>query len=284
MRNFSTSSEEGPLSFQPAPSTPGHSWAVSHQLFTELGSHSHRRRPRPPRVGKEGQGACAGPADPQGRASLAGTPAPSQGRLPWGPAHRDVTGWAPRAQDAHGTGARHPRPPGRAGCRPQAPRLPALSLPGPPPGLWAHDLGEEPWQRRGRAAWLGSPRGLPSVLRPPPTRQSRGAGPQPLKHLSSLWVLVSSSEKRGDRNQGPSAKRPQLGHSGDAQRQHPDPGRSPQGLHRTPTPGEGRRAPGKQTLAGPVHRHNPHRPRRDPHRPRRISARLPTPSGPGGSH
>lgn len=174
MRNFSTSSEEGPLSFQPAPSTPGHSWAVSHQLFTELGSHSHRRRPRPPPVGKEGQGACAGPSRPSGTHQPGLDPSAFPGRLPWGPAHRDVTGWAPRAQDAHGTGARHPCPPGRAGHRPQAPCLPVLSPPGPPPGLRAQDLGEEPWQRRGRAAWLGSPGGLPSVLRPPPTRRSRG--------------------------------------------------------------------------------------------------------------
>lgn len=60
-------------------------------------------------------------------------------------------------------------------------------------------------------------------------------------------------------------------------------GAHPRVCTRTATPGEGGRAPGKQTLAGPVHRHDPHRPRRDPHRPRRVSTRLPKPSGPGGS-
>lgn len=84
MRNFSTSSEEGPLSFQPAPSTPGHSWAVSHQLFTELGSHSHRRRPRPPPVGKEGQGACAGPSRPSGTRQPGWDPSAFPGALPLG--------------------------------------------------------------------------------------------------------------------------------------------------------------------------------------------------------
>ena len=86
MRNFSTLSEEEPLSFQLAPSTPGHSWAVSHRLFTELGSHSHRLRPRPPtrtssHPGGKGRGGGGGlRSDPE--QTLSNVPAwPGPGHL-----------------------------------------------------------------------------------------------------------------------------------------------------------------------------------------------------------
>lgn len=179
MRNFSMLSEEGPLSFQPAPSTPGHSWAVSHQLFTELGSHSHRRRPRPPPVGKGRAGGLRWT-----KQTLRDLPAwPGLQRLPRDASPGDLPtvmspGRAPRAQD--------PRPPGQVRWgRPQAPRLPAPSPPGPP-GLRAQAQGEEPWQRRGSAAWLGFPRGLTSggftqSLGPHSNRRSQGAGSQPLR-------------------------------------------------------------------------------------------------------
>ena len=147
-------------------------------LVTGDTAESYRKWPGFSRWERKGRGPALDQADPQGRASLAGTAAPSQGRLPWGPAHRDVAGWGtqgPRTHTGLGLGtpwAQQPSPLGQVGHRPQAPRLLALSPPSPPPGLWAQDLGEEPRQRQGRAAWLGYPRGLPSVLSPHPTRWS----------------------------------------------------------------------------------------------------------------
>lgn len=229
-------SEEGPLSFQPAPSTPGHSWAVSHQLFTEPGSHSHRRRPRPPPVGKGRAGGLRWT-----KQTLRDLPAwLGLQRLPKDASPGDLPtvmspGRAPRAQD--------PCPPGQV-CwgRPQAPRLPTLSPPGPGPGRGA--LAET-----GSAAWLGFPRGLTSggftqSLGPHPTKRSQGARSQPLTQaggdraslLCGSWFSLLRTAGLGTKGPAPSVLSwAALVTLGDT----PCPGRPAQGLYQDPSQGKG---------------------------------------------